>query len=169
MTGNDPIDSDSDDDKVRDGAENAGVVASFGNGVLTIDLADGRRISGGVDEFTDVECDSERAIEARRARHARRRAGHRRGRGATRGARSSQSDEGGEGDEPGEEGDERGDEGDEPGDEGDGDDEADDRGDDGAQGGNCTTADLVPGARVHAAEVIVTAGGPEFAAIELLR
>jgi hypothetical protein len=52
-----PRDDDSDDDGRDDGDENAGRVASFENGVLTIQLAAGGTISGRVvDGVTEIEC-----------------------------------------------------------------------------------------------------------------
>jgi hypothetical protein len=58
-TGNDPRDEDTDDDEVEDGDEQAGVVASFTNGVLTIDLAGGGQVSGLVTDDTEIDCETE--------------------------------------------------------------------------------------------------------------
>jgi len=52
-----PRDADTDDDGVKDGAENTGTVDSFENGVLTIKLVTGKTLSGTVDENTEIECD----------------------------------------------------------------------------------------------------------------
>jgi hypothetical protein len=52
-----PRDDDSDDDGRDDGDENAGRVASFENGVLTIALASGGTVSGRVvNGVTEIEC-----------------------------------------------------------------------------------------------------------------
>src|SRR3954466_2854835 len=51
-----PRDSDSDDDGINDGKENAGTIKSFEGGVLTITLAGGGELSGTVDDQTDIEC-----------------------------------------------------------------------------------------------------------------
>ena len=51
-----PRDSDSDDDGIKDGKENAGTIKSFEGGVLTISLAGGGELSGRVDEDTEIEC-----------------------------------------------------------------------------------------------------------------
>lgn len=74
--GYDPRDRDSDDDGVLDGDENAGTVASFANGVLTIALARGGSVSGRVTRDTEMGCewaDDEpaRAPRARSSRFAR--------------------------------------------------------------------------------------------------
>jgi hypothetical protein len=53
----DPRDSDSDDDGIGDEQENAGTVASFTGGVLTITLAKGGTLSGTVSADTELECD----------------------------------------------------------------------------------------------------------------
>jgi hypothetical protein len=53
----DPRDRDSDDDGIGDEQENAGTIASFTNGVLTITLAKGGTLSGTVGPDTEIECD----------------------------------------------------------------------------------------------------------------
>jgi hypothetical protein len=53
----DPRDADSDDDGIGDEQENAGTVASFTGGVLTIKLAKGGTLSGLVTPDTEIECD----------------------------------------------------------------------------------------------------------------
>ena len=58
------MDKDTDDDGTRDGAEQAGVVAKFEGGVLTIDLANGSSVSGLVTGDTEIECESEDQEEA---------------------------------------------------------------------------------------------------------
>jgi hypothetical protein len=56
--GDDPRDSDSDNDGVEDGDEGAGTIASFQDGVLTINLFNGGSISGLVTDATEVKCDN---------------------------------------------------------------------------------------------------------------
>ena len=62
-TGNDPIDPDTDNDGVLDGREHAGVIRSFEEGVLTVDLSNGDSLSGLVTDETRVKCISESAAE----------------------------------------------------------------------------------------------------------
>lgn len=56
VAGMDPIDPDSDDDGINDGAE-AGTVASFAGGFLTVRLANGDAATGEVTDETEVRCD----------------------------------------------------------------------------------------------------------------
>ncbi|HEX8103150.1 MAG TPA: hypothetical protein VF533_11080 [Solirubrobacteraceae bacterium] len=51
-----PRKPDSDRDGIEDGDENAGTITSFADGVLTIALAGGGELSGGVDDRTEIEC-----------------------------------------------------------------------------------------------------------------
>jgi hypothetical protein len=53
----DPRDDDSDDDGIDDGDENAGTVATFTGGVLTITLAKGGTLVAKVTPDTEIECD----------------------------------------------------------------------------------------------------------------
>jgi hypothetical protein len=53
----DPRRADTDGDGIDDGDENAGTVASFTGGVLTINLAGGGTLAGEVTEDTEIECD----------------------------------------------------------------------------------------------------------------
>jgi hypothetical protein len=62
-TGNDPVDPDTDDDGVLDGREHAGVIVSFEEGLLTLDLSNGDRLRGLVTGDTRVKCISEAAAE----------------------------------------------------------------------------------------------------------
>lgn len=62
-TGNDPIDPDTDNDGVTDGREHAGVIVSFLEGELTLNLANGRELRGWVTDETRVKCISESAAE----------------------------------------------------------------------------------------------------------
>ncbi len=62
-TGNDPKDKDTDNDGIPDGKEQAGVVTTYEDGVLTIDLANGGSVTGKVTEDTDVDCATEAQAE----------------------------------------------------------------------------------------------------------
>jgi|SRR4051812_13852528 hypothetical protein len=53
-----PRKADTDGDGISDGDENAGTVASFTDGVLTINLAGGGTLTGAVDQDTEIECDN---------------------------------------------------------------------------------------------------------------
>jgi hypothetical protein len=70
-TGNDPSDSDTDNDGVEDGDENAGTVASYEDGVLTIDLVGGGSVTGKVTDDTRLSCESESSAESAYRGHAR--------------------------------------------------------------------------------------------------
>src|SRR3954449_1530436 len=76
-TGNNPRKRDTDSDGIRDGRENAGTVASFANGILTIKLANGQTISGTVSDATHMACDDEdeNEIENETTTHNQRRRG----------------------------------------------------------------------------------------------
>jgi len=52
-----PRKADTDGDGIEDGDENAGTVASFTGGVLTINLAGGGTLTGEVNDETEIECD----------------------------------------------------------------------------------------------------------------
>ena len=54
-----PRDADTDDDGIDDGDEHPGTVKSFENGVLTISLFNGGKVSGAVTDDTEVECDDD--------------------------------------------------------------------------------------------------------------
>jgi hypothetical protein len=62
-TGNDPIDPDTDNDGIKDGREHAGVIRSFEEGRLTIDLSNGDALGGWVTDETRVRCTSEATAE----------------------------------------------------------------------------------------------------------
>ena len=51
-------------------AQNAGTVASFSNGVLTLTLNDGSMVSGHVAGTTEIKCDAGQAQEMEHQRHA---------------------------------------------------------------------------------------------------
>jgi hypothetical protein len=100
--GTNPRDADSNDNGIEDGAEHAGTISSFSNGVLTIALDGGGTLTGNVTDATEIEC---------------------------HGA-SMSSDGGPSGDDNGDQGD-NDDQGDDNGDQGDNDDQGDDNGDQG--------------------------------------
>jgi hypothetical protein len=143
LAGDNPRDTDSNDDGVMDGEENAGTIASFDaeTGKLTIDLFGGETISGFVGEETEIRCED------------------------SAGASVSSEGDGQSGEGEAEPGDDNGEE--EAGDDnGQGEEEAgDDNG--GENGGNCTTADLTPGAVVQEAELQVSNGKAVFEEVEL--
>lgn len=167
FTGNDPLDRDTDDDDTSDGAEQAGVVSSFDGTVLTIDLATGQRLTGTIDDLTEVDCDSERAQEA----------GHsssRRSGGPSRRATAAVDEDLGDEDDPGDEDGDAGDEEDfdDPffGEDDEFEDEEESDGDLlGSDGKPCSAADLRPGVRIHEGEATATESGLTFDVVELLR
>jgi hypothetical protein len=161
-----PRDADTDDDGTKDGREQAGTIASFENGVLTLKLFDGSTLSGTVNDRTEVECDDDAAVApapapatpatTERSRHGGDDDGDDDDRdddkaaapsSATPTAPASGEDRGkGRHDE----------------------DEDHDRGDDHADDENdCGPADLKPGARVDEADLSVTSAGRVFTKIEL--
>ncbi|MEA2454726.1 MAG: hypothetical protein QOI45_988 [Thermoleophilaceae bacterium] len=154
-TSNDPMDPDTDDDGIKDGNERAGTIASFTDGTLTIDLANGSQVTGVVTDATEIDCESEDEHEGSDDSH--------------HGLKASASDDG-PSDDSEESGDD-GDHGDDNGDHGDhvngdveeSDDESDDEGE-----STCGPADLKVGVAVHEAELRVGADGLEFEQIELV-
>ena len=173
LAGDDPRDHDSNDDGVMDGEENAGTIASFdtATGKLVINLFGGETISGLVTEGTEIECEHHSGATASSE-------------GSGSGEAEPGDDRGGEGEvEPGDDnggqgevGDDRGGQGEEePGDDRNGDDNSGPgstnsgpgMGDDGDEAGNCTIADLVPGAVVQEAELKVANGQATFEEVEL--
>ncbi|MGN6217668.1 MAG: hypothetical protein ACTHN7_12060 [Solirubrobacterales bacterium] len=157
LAGDNPRDKDSNNDGVMDGEENAGTIASFDEetGKLTINLFGGETLSGFVNEETEIECED----------HS----------GAT--ASASSEDNSGEaetGDDNGgeeEAGDDRGNDGEQVGDDNGGQGE-EEPGDDNSMGdednaGNCTAADLTPGAVVQEAELKVENGKATFEKVDL--
>src|SRR3954471_5703820 len=52
-----PRKADTDGGDTNDGDENAGTIAAFENGVLTINLAGGGTLTGAVTDETEIECD----------------------------------------------------------------------------------------------------------------
>jgi hypothetical protein len=139
----DPRDDDTDNDGVEDGDEDAGTVASFEGGVLTLALAKGGTLSAKVTDETEVECDDD--------------AGDDRG-----------EDEGDDenGDDEGE--DESEDSAHASGDGGDDEGEHDDHGGD-AHNEDCGPEALAAGARVLEAELKVIGGEAVWTSVELLK
>jgi hypothetical protein len=145
LAGDNPRDKDSNDDGVNDGEENAGTIASFDaeTGKLTIDLFGNETISGFVTEETEIKCeDSSGASVSSDGESGESEGGD--------GESEPGDDNGGEGEE--EAGGDQGGQGEEPGDD---------------NGGNCSTADLTPGAVVQEAELHVSGGQAVFEEIEL--
>jgi hypothetical protein len=138
-----PKDDDSDNDGVEDGDENAGKVLTFNGTMLTIELVKGGTVSGAVTDGTEIECE-----------HAK----------STQTANASREEESGDDENEGEDNDEGDDDqgeneqGNNEGDENDEDDEV-----------ACSKADLVTNAIVHEAELKVTAAGPVFEEVELVK
>lgn len=173
LAGDNPRDDDSNDDGVMDGQENAGTIASFdaASGKLTISLFGGETLSGIVTAGTEIECEHSSSASAS-------------SQGSGSGEIEPGDDQGGEGEiEPGDDnggqeevGDDNGGQGEEePGDDNGGnnsgpgsENSGPGRGDDEqGDGGNCTTADLVPGAVVQEAELKVANGQATFKEVEL--
>jgi len=152
LAGDNPRDRDSDDDGVMDGEEQAGTITSFdpATGRLVIELFGNDTVSGLVTDQTEIKCEEEHS-----------------------GASVSSDGEVEPGDDNGgeEAGDNNGGVGEEePGDDNGGDNSGDNSGpggDDQGEAGNCTAADLVPGAVVEEAELEVENGQATFDEVEL--
>jgi hypothetical protein len=145
-TANLPDDRDTDNDVDEDDDENAGVIASFNGTTLTINLAGGGQVSGQVTQATEIECEDENEIEDEMEALSMAGASHDGNSGPGSGSSGSGGDNSGPGSlnsGPGN-------------DEGDDDEDPDDV---------CTTADLVPGAVVHEAEL----EGTTFREVELVK
>ena len=147
----DPRDEDSDNDGVEDGEENAGTIDSFEDGVLTIALAQGGKLSARVDGDTEIECHTPGDLKSR---------GHSSSLGDDEGPNHDAEDEHGDDDGPNHD----------DGDDGDGD---DDDGDDVHEHGEddddqCDAAALAPGTKVHEAELELTSKGTRWEELELI-
>jgi hypothetical protein len=156
-TSNDPMDPDTDDDGVEDGRERSGTIVSFEAGELTVDLANGGRVTGMVTDATEIDCETEDEHEGSDEDEDR-------GKALAEDARDE--DEPSENSDDGDEGEH--DDGDE-GDHDDGDLEEGEHGDDDHEGSTCGPADLQPGVAVHEAELRVSADGLVFEEIELVK
>ncbi len=135
--GDDPRDSDSDDDGVVDGEENAGTIASFdaASGKLVIDLFGNDAVAGLVTDRTEIKCEDEHSSgDASSSREAE--PGDDHGGGDNSGPGSSNSGPGG-------------------------------GHDDNETGANCTSADLIPGAVVEEADLEIEHGAATFDEVEL--
>jgi len=167
LAGDNPRDADSNDDGVMDGEDNAGTIASFDTetGKLVINLFGGETVSGLVNQGTEIKCENHGGASASSE-------------GSGSGEVEPGDDNGGEGEvEPGDDNGGQGEE--EPGDDNGGELAGGDnsgpgsensgpgQGDDGDEAGNCTTADLVPGAVVQEAELKVANGQATFEEVEL--
>jgi len=136
---NDPVDPDTDNDGVEDGEEIVGTISSFDGTVLTIDLLDGGSVSGTVTADTRIRCRTEDEQEdENEIEDEDEDVAH-------------TSDDG-----PGDDNEGSGDDNEGPGSENEG---------PGNAAENCTTADLVPGAMVHEAEL----EGDTFEKVDLIR
>jgi hypothetical protein len=156
LAGDNPRDEDSDDDGVMDGAEQAGTIASFDqeSGKLVITLFGGETLSGLVNEETEIKCEHEHPSSASTSCESEP--------GDDHGGEAEPSDDnGGQGEE--EPGDDSGGDNSGPGSQNSGPGRGDDEGD----AGNCTTADLLPGAVVQEAEVHASGGQATFEEVEL--
>jgi hypothetical protein len=142
-------------------AENAGKVASYTGGVLTLTLSDGSSVSGKVTAATHIECVS-----------------------ATPPPVAGQGEDGSDGDDNGPSNDSQGSQGNGPpaatpggpsvpahamDDQGGGDDRGDDPQGPASSEPPCDSSALVPGAIVRDAELRIGPGGAEFESIELVR
>ena len=140
-----PRKADTDGNGIPDGQEHAGTIASFDNGMLTINLAGGGTLTGAVTQDTEIECPD-----------------------------TAQSSDDGDGDhQGGDDGDHQGgDDGDHQGggpgdDDGGGDDQGDDDQGDDDNGGSCDASALTTGATVHEAELKAENGQATFEKVEL--
>lgn len=159
LAGDDPRDSDSDDDGVIDGNEQAGTIASFDTetGRLVIDLFGNDTVAGLVNDETEIKCEDHSSTASVSSE------------GSGGGEAEPGDDNGGEGEE--EVGDDHGGEGEEAGDDNSGPGSESSgpggEGDDDHGGSVCTTAELVPGAVVEEAAMRLENGQAVFHEVEL--
>jgi hypothetical protein len=166
LAGDNPRKADTNGDGVPDGEENAGTIVSFDEetGKLTIDLFGEENISGFVTEETEIKCEGGAGASVSSDGMS--------GEGEPgddNGGEEQQAEEDNGGEE--EAGDDNGGQGEEePGDDnGQEEESGDDNGGDnpGPGNGNCTTADLTPGAVVQEAELKIENGKAVFEKVEL--
>lgn len=174
LAGDNPHKADTNGDGVIDGEDNAGTIVSFDEetGKLTIDLFGGETIAGIVNEETEIKCENGGGATVSSD-------GGEEQSGGDDGEESEQAEPGDDNGGEEEAGDDHGGEGEEePGDdnggeeqpaEGDGGEEQveDGPGSGGGNHGNCTTADLTPGAVVQEAELKIAGGQATFDTVEL--
>ncbi len=149
LVGDNPRDSDSDDDGVMDGDENAGTIQSFDakTGRLTIALFGGDTVSGLVTGQTRIECEDEHSSDVTDFK-GKPEPGDDHGGGDNSGPGSSNSGPGNSED--------NGVQNDNDGPNGDNDNDA-----------NCTTSNLIPGAIVEEADLEIENGTATFDEVEL--
>jgi hypothetical protein len=137
-------------------SDNAGTVASFANGVLTLTLNDGSTVSGMVTSTTEIECHGVSSHDLRTSGDG--------GGGGSHGRGDQHSDDQHSGDRHGgSSGHGNGGDDNRSGDDNGGDD------DNGAGAPTCNMSSLVTGAAVHEAELRVNSSGSTFAKVELAR
>lgn len=130
---------------------NAGTIQSFKNGVLVISLNDGSTVSGAVGSDTEIECASTTPVVTGDQGPAGSRDGgdddsageDNRSGTTTTGTTTTDSQRG--------------------------EDANDGEGADDGEGGHCTTADLIPGATVHEAQLRVGSTGAVWQKVELVK
>jgi hypothetical protein len=165
LAGDNPRDDDSNNDGVMDGEENAGTIASFDSetGKLVLTLFGGETVSGLVTEGTEIKCEDHSSASA--SSHGSEAGDDNGGEGEVEpgddnGGENEAGDDNGGQEEPG---DDNGVDNSGPGSQNSGPGNANDDGD----AGNCTIADLVPGAVVQQAELKVANGQATFEEVEL--
>jgi hypothetical protein len=168
LAGDNPRKADTNGDGVPDGEENAGTIVSFdeATGKLTIDLFGEENISGFVTEETEIKCEggasaSSDGMSGEGEPGDDNGGEEQQAEDDNGGEEEAGDDNGGQGEE--EPGDDNGQE-EESGDDNGGEEEP---GDNSGGGGNCTTADLTPGAVVQEAELKLENGKAVFEKVEL--
>jgi hypothetical protein len=161
LAGDNPRNADSNGDGVMDGEDDAGTITSFDTetGKLVINLFGGETVSGLVTEETEIKCEDNggAGVSSDNGGQDEEEAGD--DNGGEEGQVEPGDDNGGQGEEePGDDNSGPGSENSGPGDAGD---------DNEGNGGNCTTADLTPGAVVQEAELKIENGQATFEEVEL--
>jgi hypothetical protein len=176
LSGDDPRDSDSDDDGVMDGDEQAGTISSFDaeTGRLVIDLFGTDTIAGFVTDGTEIKCEDVSSASASASDSGSGEAEPGDDNGG-QGEEEPSDDNGGDNSGPGSGDDESGDDNSGPSDNsgpgsensGSGHEGEDDHGEHGDDDRLCTAAELVPGAVVEEAELKLENGKATFKEVEL--